>query len=135
MGIVVAVIGGVAALLLTRSSNHPSTVLPARSAQPSAPAATASLSFGMTPQQVRLVTGKPTRTQGSCWFFEPTTAGMVGSISVRSSYARGPYNPRTTGDLKLCFLGGVYSYAYLREYRAKQHTWVWAGWPVDIAYE
>lgn len=134
VAVAAVVIGAVAFVLLSRSPNHPGTALLPRPAQPSVPAATGTLSFGMTPQQVRSLTGKPTKAQGACWLFKPSSTGMVGSISVRSSYSRGPYNPRTTGDLKLCFLGGVYSYAFLREFRPHQHDWVWAGWPVDIAY-
>ena len=120
----------VAAVLLTRSLDH--SGLPVRP-QPSASASKAHLVFGMTPQQVQHLTGRPTATTGSCWLFRPTTTGRVGSISVQPSFSALPYDPRTTRDLKLCFLGGVYSDSYLREFSQSEGKWVWGAWPLTLS--
>jgi hypothetical protein len=80
------------------------------------------LAFGMTPRQVERVTGKPTSVRAGCWLFLPQH-GMVGSISMGP-----PGSPaaRSTGDLKLCFYGGVFSTAF-RHFFSKG-AWQWVAW-------
>lgn len=87
----------------------------------------------MTQQQVRRRTGRPIRSQGNCWLFHPTKTGLVGSISVQPSFAAVPYDPLTTGNLKLCFLGGAFSYGQLREFIPSKHKWEWTPWPLTLS--
>lgn len=124
LGVVAAL---AAAVLLTRWNDRP---VPPSPAQPVTSAPSSHLTFGMTPRQVQHLTGKPTETRGQCWFFRPSGTGMVGSVSVQPSFATVPFDPRTTGNLKLCFLGGAYSYSELRAFDKRQHKWVWGAWPL-----
>ena len=87
----------------------------------------------MTQPQVRDVTGRPTQSQGNCWLFHPSKTGLVGSISVQPSFATVPYDPLTTGNLKLCFFGGAYSYAFLRVFIPNEHKWEWTPWPLTLS--
>jgi hypothetical protein len=128
-GTAVAVIAG---LQLVLSPRH-STQLPTRSTVPRVSAPTTHLIYGMTRAQVHRLTGDPTQTQGDCWLFHPTRTGMVGSISVVPSFSTTPFDRRTTGDLKLCFLGGIYSVSYLRILDQSANRWVWAAWPVYLS--
>jgi hypothetical protein len=98
----------VVAVWLTRSPGHSGSALSGRSPEQSSASHAPKLTFGMTPQQVRRLTGNPTTTRGSCWLFRPE-AGIVGSIVLgqRGSIAR-----RSPGALKLCFYGGALSTAY-----------------------
>lgn len=130
--IAVGVAGAIAALLLLlfdRTPVHPSATSATR---PAEQASSARLVFGMTEQQVRRLTGRPARTQGSCWLFHPTNMGMVGSISVQPAFARAAYNARTTGDLELCFASGAFSYGELHVYDEQHHKWVWGAWPLEL---
>ena len=129
--VVLTVLGAsVAGLLVTRPPGHPGSTSPARSGQSASPSAR--LVFGMSPQQVRHITGEPVRTQGGCWFFQPTKTGMVRSISVQPAFATALYDARTTGELKLCFIGGAYSYSYLRLFIPSRHEWEWTAWPLNL---
>lgn len=57
---------------------------------------------------------------------------MVGSISVQPSWSRTPYDPRSAGDLKLCFVSGVYAVAYEHVFDKRSKQWVWDGWPLVL---
>lgn len=92
------------------------------------------LVFGMTPKQVLHRTGHPIKTQGNCWLFSPTKAGIVGSISVQPPWSRLPYDPRTAGSLKLCFIGGHYSYGYQHIFDVRKQRWVWSAWPLTLVH-
>lgn len=132
---IVAVVGSVLAamlLLLGRPNGH-GAASSARTtrAVPAAPGAR--LIFGMTQQQVRRSTGAPASTQGNCWLFHPSKTGVVGSISVQPAFSRAPYDPSTTGDLKLCFAGGAFSYGFLRVLDQQNHRWVWGAWPLELS--
>jgi hypothetical protein len=120
----------VAALLMTRPAGRPGSSSAAHSGRPAA--SSARLVFGMTPQRVRHITGEPVRTHGGCWFFQPTKTGTVGSISVQPAFATALYDARTTGQLELCFVGGVYSYSYLRLFIPSRHRWEWTAWPLNL---
>jgi hypothetical protein len=88
----------------------------------------------MTPKQVLRRTGQPTRTQGNCWLFSPTRTGIVGSIAVQPSWSRLPYDPRTAGALKLCFVGGRYSYGLQHIFDVRKRKWVWSAWPLTLVH-
>lgn len=124
----------VALVLVTRSHNDGGATLPTRPAQISPPRAHGHLVFGMTPHQVLRRTGQPIKTQGNCWLFAPTKAGIVGSISVDPSWSRRPYDPTTQGGLKLCFTGGRYSYGLQHMYDPRKHKWIWFPWPLTLMH-
>jgi hypothetical protein len=129
----VALIGATVAsllLLFDRSPGHPefSSVRPATTHAP-----TARLIFGMTEKQVRHRTGEPAAIQASCWVFHPNKTGMVGSVSVQPSFATTPYEASTTGALKVCFSGGLFSYGQLRMLDKQNHKWIWAPWPLALS--
>jgi hypothetical protein len=96
----------VTVMLLTRSSDHPGSAVPARS--PGASVPEGHLVAGMTPQQVRHVAGRPTAVRGGCWFYRPK-AGKVGSLSVGDP---GSIAARTADLLKVCFYYGVFQQAF-----------------------
>jgi len=93
-----------ALMLLTRSTNHPGSAAPARSASTSH----AHLIFGMTPQQVRRLAGRPKTIRGGCWLYRPKD-GIVGSLSIGQPDSQGR---RFIDVLKLCFFGGVLSQSF-----------------------
>ncbi len=130
-GIALGVAGAIiAAVLLAHPGNH-SAVSSTPASQTSPVVSKHQLTFGMTPKQVERLTGKPAVKRRSCWFFHPSNQGMVGSISVQPSFARSlPYDPKTTGDLKLCFLGRVYSYSELHTFDKRNDKWSWEAWPL-----
>lgn len=131
-----AVVGSIVAallLLLNQSPDHAGGIALARTNALSPSASTARLTFGMTQQQVRQFTGRPASTLGNCWRFHPTKTGMVGSIPVQASFATVPYDTATSGDLKLCFSGGAFSFGYLHGYDKQKHRWVWEPWPLALA--
>ena len=123
----------VGALLLTRSHNG-SGVAPSTRTTQLSPSKPYGLAFGLTPEQVIRHTGQPTKTQGRCMFFSPTRTGTVGSISVQPSWSRLPYDPTTTGDLRLCFAGGGFSDGSLRVFDPNTHKWVWSAWPLTLMH-
>lgn len=123
-----------ALVLVTRPRNGGGATLPIRSAQVSPPRAHGHLVFGMTPRQVLRRTGQPVKTHGNCWLFAPTKAGIVGSLSVDPSWSRRPYDPKTQGGLKLCFVGGHYSYGLQHMYDPRKHKWVWFPWPLTLMH-
>lgn len=125
----------VAAVRLTRSPHAPTPGISIRPAQPTRSLSKARLVFGMLPPQVERLTGRPAARRANCWLFHPTTTGMVGSISVQPSFATVPFDPRTTRDLKVCFLGGVYSSSELRQFDERQHRWIWGAWPLSLSPE
>jgi hypothetical protein len=122
-----------AAMLLTRHPNA-SRVAGSTRADQVTPAKPYGLAFGLTPEQIIGRTGQPTKTQGRCMFFSPTRTGTVGSISVQPSWSRLPYDPTTTGELKLCFAGGGFSDGYLRVFDPNKHKWVWSAWPLTLMH-
>jgi hypothetical protein len=128
--IVIGVIAAVVATVLLTRSPQSQPPLSGRSAGGTA-AANGRLVFGMTPPQVRRLTGRPKITQGSCWIYQ-AKAGMVGSVSLLPSGERVPAS-LATSELKLCFFAGVYSSASLRFFDRQNGVWRWVGWPIRIA--
>jgi hypothetical protein len=122
-GIVVGAIAAIAgAVLLTQSPAH-SGATAGRSNRHGASASTGrAVAFGMTGRQVRRLTGPPTAARGRCWLFRPQN-GMVGSISMGQP---GSIAARSTGDLELCFYGGVLSSAFRHIY--EEGRWQWNVW-------
>jgi len=117
--ITVAILGAiVAAVLVTRSSSAPSSASSARSttiAPSSLGKAGTYPTFGMTRNQVRQITGRPTRSQGGCWVFRPK-AGTENGLPTRSVGAMSLGDPgsiaaRSDGLVKLCFYDGTFSTA------------------------
>jgi hypothetical protein len=127
--IVIGVAAAVVAAVLVTRSPHSQSALSGRSAESTVPA-NGHLVFGMTPQQVRRLTGRPTIKQGSCWIFQ-AKAGMVGSVPLLPSGDRVPA-ALATSELKLCFFAGVYSSASLRFFDKQNGRLRWVGWPPRI---
>ena len=115
---------GAAGGLLTRSPDHSGSAVSARSTRLTPPPSSAHLGFGLTARQVLRLTGAPTTTHGSCWFFRPK-AGMVGSIPIAPPGSSFP--PASVGQFKVCFSSGVDAYASLQLFA--QGQWRWVGWP------
>jgi hypothetical protein len=133
--ILLAVFGAVAALVLpTRSNRDAGATLQTRSAEVSPTQVHGHLVFGMTRHQVLRRTGHPIKTQGNCWLFVPTKTGIVGSISVQPSWSRLPFNPKTQGGLKLCFVSGRYSYGLQHMFDPQKHRWIWFPWPLTLMH-
>lgn len=116
-GIVSSVIAALVAggLLLARSAG-----LSTRSS-PVSPSAR-SFVYGMTPQQVRGLAGRPTATRGTCWQYR-VEVGMVGSASL-AGVAGGP----TADSVRLCFFAGVFSSALIHRYIPSRHRSMWLPW-------
>jgi hypothetical protein len=130
--ITVAIVGSTVAslfLLFDRSPEQPGF----SSARPAAHASTARLIFGMSEQQVRHYTGEPATVHASCWVFHPSKTGMVGSVSVQASFASVPYDTSTTGALRVCFSGRLFSYGQLRMFDRQNRKWIWAPWPLALS--
>jgi hypothetical protein len=131
--VLAAIVAAMGLVLLTRSRDDAGLTLSTPPAHVR-PRADGHLVFGMTPQQVLRRTGRPVKTQGDCWLFAPTAAGIVGSISVQPSWSRLPYDPRTANGLKLCFAGGRYSYGYQHIFDPHEQKWVWSAWPLTLMH-
>jgi hypothetical protein len=135
VGLLLVAVAAVVGFLLWTGSENGAGVTPAtRPAHVNPPRVHGRLVFGMTPRQVLNRTGQPTRTQGNCWLFSPTDAGVVGSIAVQPSWSRVPYDPAVSGDLKLCFTSGHYSYGYERIFDQRKQKWVWSAWPLVLRH-
>ncbi|HST14129.1 MAG TPA: hypothetical protein VLJ44_04650 [Gaiellaceae bacterium] len=115
----IAVLGAiVAAVLVTRSSTKPTAASSARSTT-TAPGSLGKAgtypTFGMTPKQVRQITGPPTSTRGGCWVFRPKPGDENGlptrSIGTMSLGDPGSIAARSNGLVKLCFYEGTFSTA------------------------
>jgi hypothetical protein len=134
--IVVAAIGAVvAAVVVTRSTSSAGTRPAARSVGTSTAFPAPHLEtkagtypvYGMTPEQVERLTGKPTKVRGSCWLFRPTAGTengkptrMVGTMSLGQP---GSIEARQNGWVKLCFWARGFSEAYRQTPIKGQLVW------------